>query len=151
MRGTYFLCKSESAGFRRYTQRSDAAFNRWDTPHSTQELLSSSEAYKMRVFFSFENQHFPSFDSTALSEYDQASFTTMCRWRQIQDTFATCGHSYRLVYCPEPDCKFSPLHPTDCPNCTTTCWQYRRFPEIINRQFGRLCPRCEEVAASGRR
>ncbi|KAF8902113.1 hypothetical protein CPB84DRAFT_898704 [Gymnopilus junonius] len=61
----------------------------------------------------------------------------MCRWRQIQDTYAHCGHMYRLpdemVYCPDVDCKFSPFHPANCPNCQETCWQYRRFPEQIDR------------------
>jgi len=73
----------------------------------------------------------------------------MCRYRQIQDTYAHCNHVYRvpdqMVYCPERDCKFSPYHPEDCgPNCKRTCWQYRRFPEQIDRRFDRLCPRCEE-------
>ncbi|KAF8163277.1 hypothetical protein B0H34DRAFT_316322 [Crassisporium funariophilum] len=52
----------------------------------------------------------------------------MCRWRQIEDTYAFCNHTYRLpdemVYCPERDCKFSPAHPPNCgPRCSTTCWQ----------------------------
>ncbi|TEB35900.1 hypothetical protein FA13DRAFT_1203025 [Coprinellus micaceus] len=57
--------------------------------------------------------------------------TTMCRWRQIQDTFTTCNHSLRLadqlVQCDDRFCKFSSSHPPDCGSeCRTTCWQYYR-------------------------
>ncbi|KAF8959059.1 hypothetical protein BDZ97DRAFT_1839632 [Flammula alnicola] len=77
----------------------------------------------------------------------------MCRWRQIQDTYAHCNHSYRLedemvvvifgipltstdwilqVYCPDRWCKFSPYHLPDCgPNCRTTCC--RQFPEQVSK------------------
>ncbi|KAJ7285863.1 hypothetical protein C8J57DRAFT_650746 [Mycena rebaudengoi] len=65
----------------------------------------------------------------------------MCRWRQVQNTYAGCGHVYQLpdqeIHCDSVKCKFSPYHPRNCgPSCSTTCWQYRQFPE----QFARGSP-----------
>ncbi|TFK76473.1 hypothetical protein BDN72DRAFT_852786 [Pluteus cervinus] len=38
------------------------------------------------------------------------------------------------IGCDDRYCKFSQAHPEDCgPNCKTTCWQYRQFPE----QYGK--------------
>ncbi|KAF8188414.1 hypothetical protein BJ912DRAFT_968811 [Pholiota molesta] len=78
----------------------------------------------------------------------------MCRWRQINDTYAGCGHAYRLpdemVYCGDRWCKFSPYHDPECgPNCKETCWQYRQFPEQINRRLDRKCSYCydEQIRA----
>ncbi|KJA13967.1 hypothetical protein HYPSUDRAFT_49498 [Hypholoma sublateritium FD-334 SS-4] len=74
----------------------------------------------------------------------------MCRWRQISDTYAGCGHAYRLedeiVHCQDHLCKFSPYHDPNCgPNCKETCWQYRQFPEQINRRLDRKCGPCVEA------
>jgi len=88
------------------------------------------------------------------------STAAMCRWRQIQDHYAQCDHSYRLpdemVYCPDRWCKFSPYHVNEegvhvdrCgPECTTTCWQYRQFPEQIFRRLDRLCVHCQAAQDS---
>ncbi|KAF8077974.1 hypothetical protein FPV67DRAFT_1463679 [Lyophyllum atratum] len=58
----------------------------------------------------------------------------MCKWRQVQHIFAQCNHVYNLpdemIQCDDRWCKFSTIHPADCgPNCKTTCWQYRQFPQ----------------------
>ncbi|KAH6918609.1 hypothetical protein BKA70DRAFT_21932 [Coprinopsis sp. MPI-PUGE-AT-0042] len=66
---------------------------------------------------------------------------------RITDVFQGCGHAYRLpdemLQCDDRFCKFSTTHPDNCgPNCKTSCWQYRQFPEQIHRTFDRKCPSC---------
>ncbi|KAJ6630773.1 hypothetical protein B0H10DRAFT_852637 [Mycena sp. CBHHK59/15] len=76
--------------------------------------------------------------------------TRMCRWRQVQNNYAGCGHAFQLnkkpdqeIQCDSTTCKFSPSHPRSCgPNCTTTCWQYRQFPEQFVRTIQGYCPQC---------
>ncbi|TFK45072.1 hypothetical protein BDQ12DRAFT_674085 [Crucibulum laeve] len=79
----------------------------------------------------------------------------MCKWRQVRDIYVRCGHTYalpdELIPCVDRFCKFSETHPRDCgPNCRTTCWQYRQFPEQYDRTLDRQCPSCQQNRGGGR-
>ncbi|KAM6500545.1 hypothetical protein JOM56_003559 [Amanita muscaria] len=77
----------------------------------------------------------------------------MCRFLQVQEHYTLCGHSYRRpdqeLRCNDRFCKFSSAHPKDCgPNCSTTCWQYRQFPEQYHRTTHAQCPICDPSSTS---
>ncbi|KAG1756813.1 uncharacterized protein EDB91DRAFT_37098 [Suillus paluster] len=79
---------------------------------------------------------------------DQLS--SMCHWRRVRNTYNQCSHVYDLddemIRCDDLYCKFSSSHPSTCvpPSCTTTCWQYRQFPQQFNRFIDSVCPACTQ-------
>ncbi|KAI5835046.1 hypothetical protein K523DRAFT_320696 [Schizophyllum commune Tattone D] len=78
----------------------------------------------------------------------------MCRLRQVTHKYAFCGHRTALpdqeIKCDNRHCRFSTTHgPGDCgPNCRSTCWTYRAFPEQYELTIQSYCPDCQ---AAGRR
>ncbi|KAJ7582740.1 hypothetical protein C8J56DRAFT_955593 [Mycena floridula] len=103
-------------------------------------LKRPKKKYRMRISPSFNHpSHFAS------ASYRDAS--KMCRYRQVQNTYLRCGHSVRLpdqlIACDDRFCKFSARHPSNCgPNCGTTCWQRKQFPEQYNPHIDNYCPSC---------
>ncbi|KAG1772650.1 hypothetical protein EDD22DRAFT_376551 [Suillus occidentalis] len=80
----------------------------------------------------------------------------MCHWRRVRNTYNQCGHVFDLademIRCDDRYCKFSSSHPNTCvpPSCTTTCWQYRQFPQQFNRFIDSVCPGCTQQAKADR-
>ncbi|KAJ3722525.1 hypothetical protein C8R42DRAFT_45518 [Lentinula raphanica] len=70
----------------------------------------------------------------------------MCYWRRVRNIYTRCGHGVNLpeeeIKCDLVNCKFSPAHRPNCPNCSQTCWQYRQYPQQYSPHIDRLCPTC---------
>ncbi|KZT26226.1 hypothetical protein NEOLEDRAFT_1132247 [Neolentinus lepideus HHB14362 ss-1] len=71
----------------------------------------------------------------------------MCRDRRVNHKYGLCGHTVHLpeelIQCEDRWCKFSPVHPAQCPDCRRTCWQYRQYPETYDvHKQDKWCPAC---------
>ncbi|TFK54911.1 hypothetical protein OE88DRAFT_975809 [Heliocybe sulcata] len=71
----------------------------------------------------------------------------MCKERRVNVHYGLCGHVVllpeELIQCEDKKCKFSPMHPANCPDCRRTCWQYRQFPETFDvHKREEYCPTC---------
>lgn len=88
------------------------------------------------------------FCPTTPGPHSVLQLSTMCHWRRVRNTYNQCGHVFDLademIRCDDRYCKFSSSHPSTCvpPACTTTCWQYRQFPQQFNRFIDSVCPGC---------
>ncbi|KAF8264662.1 hypothetical protein EI94DRAFT_1737959 [Lactarius quietus] len=77
----------------------------------------------------------------------------MCHSRRVKNIYLYCGHSVdlkeELIQCADTHCRLSPFHPSNCPNCKKTCWQYRQFPEQYAPQISSYCPSCSGRSKRG--
>lgn len=109
------------------------------------QLLSFSKQF---AFLSHLLPHTPVYPLCLL--FDRQLESTMCRWRRVRNIY-NCGHYVdledELVQCVDSRCKFSDMHPAQCPNCRSTCWQYRQFPETYFPQLDRPCADCRRRGA----
>ncbi|KAG2037219.1 hypothetical protein BDR03DRAFT_957730 [Suillus americanus] len=91
------------------------------------------------------------FRPTTLGPLSVLQLSFMCHWRRVRNTYSQCGHVFDLademIRCDDRYCKFSSSHPSTCvpPSCTTTCWQYRQFPQQFNRFIDSVCPSCTQL------
>ncbi|KAI4520231.1 hypothetical protein EV121DRAFT_286563 [Schizophyllum commune] len=71
----------------------------------------------------------------------------MC-YRAVPNTLYVCGHQTPInageqIDCNKSNCRYSSMHPTNCPNCARTCTQWLRpAQQFVQRRESRRCPQC---------
>lgn len=94
---------------------------------------------------------YPTSHSLILQFYSAVSNFIMC-YREVYQTRYACGHeqptSERKVNCNSPRCRYSPVHPPNCPACHATCAQTLQRARMMDPRIGEgLCYHCEHGVA----